>query len=74
MTQLISNSRKTTSFKLSDKVINLLHSKGYSFLFNYSDYEYFKKRAKNAFDKAQTISEMFISENNTNSDFQEYIF
>lgn len=74
MTHSISNINKTTSFKLSDKVFSLLHSKGYSSIFNYTDFEYFKRKAKNAFNKTQAIAEMFIEENTTQSDFKEYLF
>lgn len=75
MTQITSTSHKNTSLKLSDQVKNILHEKGFSSLFNYSDYTYFKAQAKKAFNKAQAIAELFISENSpTNSDFSEYIF
>lgn len=75
MTPIQSNSHKNTAFKLSEQVKATLHAKGYSFLFNYSDYEYYKAQAKKAFNKAQTIAELFIQDNNTNeSDFSEYVF
>lgn len=75
MTPIKSNSHKITSFKLSDQVKDKLHHKGFSFLFNYSDYFLFKSQAKNAFNKAQAIADLFILDNNTNeSDFSEYLF
>lgn len=75
MTQIQSNSHKSTSFKLSEQVKETLHAKGYSFLFNYEDYKYFKKQAKNAFNKAYAIAELFIQENQPQqSDFSEYVF
>jgi hypothetical protein len=75
MTQIQSISRKNTSIKLSDQVKNYLSEKGYSALFNYSDYQYYKQQVKEAFNKAYTIAELFISENNQNeSDFNEYLF
>lgn len=75
MTQIQSNSHKSTSFKLSEQVKDLLHEKGYSFLFNYSDYKYFKSQVKKAFNKAQAIAELFIQENsNQKSDYNGYIF
>ena len=74
MTPIKSNSHKNTSFKLSEQVIKILNEKGFSFLFNYSDYKYYKAQAKKAFNKAQAIAEQFIAENNTNSDFDEYVF
>lgn len=75
MTQIQSITAKNTSIKLSDQVKNYLSEKGYSALFNYSDYQYYKQQVKEAFNKAYTIAELFISENNQNeSDFNEYLF
>ena len=75
MTPIQSNSHKNTSFKLSDQVKETLHAKGFSFLFNYNDYKYYKSQVKKAFNKAQAIADLFIQENNTNeSDFSEYVF
>ena len=75
MTQIQSISRKNTSIKLSEQVKKYLSEKGYSSLFNYSDYQYYKAQVKEAFNKAYSIAELFISENNqTESDFNEYIF
>jgi len=70
-----SNSHKNTAFKLSEQVKATLHEKGYSFLFNFQDYKYYKAQAKKAFNKAQAIADLFIQDNNTNeSDFSEYVF
>jgi hypothetical protein len=75
MTPIQSNSHKNTAFKLSEQVKATLHAKGYSFLFNYSDYEYYKKQAQSAFNKAQTIADLFIQDNTTQkSDYHGYIF
>jgi hypothetical protein len=75
MTPILSNSRKNTAFNLSEQVKATLHEKGYSFLFNYSDYKYFKENAKQAFNRAQAITELFIQENQTEeNDFSEYVF
>jgi hypothetical protein len=65
---------KNTSNFLSQQVKQILNSKGYSFLFNWNDYTFFKNQAKNAFNKAHVIADLFISESETNSDFNEYIF
>lgn len=65
---------KNTSLKLSEQVQNILTEKGFSFLFNWNDYNYFKRQASNAWNKAQAIAELFITENNTKSDFDEYVF
>lgn len=74
MTPIKSNSHKITSFKLSDQVKEKLHQKGYSFLWNWDDYQYFKSTCKNAYNKAQAIAEKFLEETNTKSDYNEYIF
>ncbi|MBX9886691.1 MAG: hypothetical protein K2Y30_02000 [Flavobacteriaceae bacterium] len=75
MTHIQSNSHKNNAFKLSEQVKATLHEKGYSFLFNYEDYTYYKAQAKKAFNKAQAIAELFINDNQpTESDFSEYVF
>jgi hypothetical protein len=66
---------KNTSKKLSQQVTEILTEKGFSSLFNYSDYQYFKTQCTNAFNKAQAIAEKFIEENQqVKSDFNEYVF
>jgi hypothetical protein len=74
MTHIQSNSHKNTAFKLSEQVKAILHAKGYSFLFNYSDYAVYKKAAKKNFNKALDIAEYFIFESQENSDFNDFIF
>ena len=75
MTPIQSNSHKNTAFKLSEQVKATLHEKGFSFLFNYDDYKYYKAQAKKAFNKAQAIAELFIQDNQpTKSDYHGYIF
>lgn len=75
MTQIQFNSHKNTAFKLSEQVKATLHAKGYSFLFNYQDYKYYKAQVKRAFNKAQAIAELFIQDNtNQKSDYNGYIF
>jgi hypothetical protein len=75
MTPIKSNSHKNTSFKLSEQVKETLHAKGYSSLFNFQDYKYYKAQVKKAFNKAQAITDLFIQDNNTTeSDFSEYVF
>ena len=76
MTHILSNSHKNTSFKLSEQVKAKLMELGYSSIFNYQDYKYYKSQIKNAFNKAQAIAELFIQDNfNTNSsDYNEYLF
>ncbi len=74
MTQNNSNSHKNTANYLSYQVRQILNQKGYSFLWNWDDYQYFKSTCKNAFNKAQAIAEKFLEETNTKSDYNEYIF
>lgn len=74
MTDAISKG-KSNPFLLSEQVKSILHRKGLSKVFNYSDYDHFKRQVKNAFNKAQAIADLFIMENTeTESDFNEYIF
>ena len=76
MTPINSNSNKNTSFKLSDQVKETLSAKGYSAVFNYQDYKYYKSQVKKAFNKALAITELFIQDNlsNNKSDYNEYLF
>jgi len=73
MTNAISRG-KNNPFLLSEQVKSILHKNGLSKIFNYPDYEYFKRRTQNAFNKAQAIAEQFLQEAGTQSDFNEYIF
>ena len=65
---------KNTSKKLSQQVKQILADKGYSFLFNWSDYTHFKTQCSKAFNKAQSIAELFIQETEAKSDYNEYTF
>jgi len=68
-------SRKTNPFLLSEQVKTILRKEGFSSIFNYEDYKFFKEQCKNAFNKAQAIAEMFQAEAEPQqNDFQEYIF
>lgn len=72
---MTSISHKNNAFKLSDQVEKILREKGFSSVFNINDYRYFKKQAKNAFNKAHAIAELFISDNpSQNNDFSQYQF
>jgi len=66
---------KSTDFKPSEQVIAILQEKGLSKIFNYPDYEYFKRQCKHAFNLAQAIADLFIEYNSDiHSDFAEYVF
>lgn len=67
-------SRKSNTNFLSHQVRQELMARGYSFLFNWSDYAYYRSQAKNAFNKAVTIADLFIQDSNAESDYNEYIF
>lgn len=73
MTNAISRG-KNNPFLLSEQVKSILHKNGLSKIFNYQDYEYFKRRTQTAFNKAQAIADQFLQESATQSDFNEYIF
>lgn len=65
---------KSKSFLTSEQVKSILHAHGLSKVFNYSDYAFFKLRAKKAYNKAQAIAQMFIEEYRADSDLNEYVF
>jgi hypothetical protein len=66
---------KTTSFKISEQVEAILQEKGLSKVFNYQDYEYFKKLCKKAFNQAQAIADLFIEYyNDVPTDYNDYVF
>lgn len=67
-------SRKSNTNLLSYQVRQELMARGYSFLFNWDDYAHFRSQAKDAFNKAVAIAELFIQDTNADSDFNEYIF
>lgn len=60
--------------KTSEQVKAILTKNGYSHLFNYNDYKYFKKQCKNEFNRALAIAHKFIEYNDIPGDYQEYIF
>lgn len=68
------NSHKSNTNLLSYQVRQELMQRGYSFLFNWDDYAHFRSQAKDAFNKAVAIAELFIQDTNADSDFHEYTF
>lgn len=61
--------------KLSDKVYQILSERGFSKLFNWEDYRFFKKESKDHPNPAEYIAQSFISWNNNQlSDFADYTF
>lgn len=65
---------KNTTSKTSDKVLNILHENGFSHLFNWEDYRFYKKQGADAFNLAFEIAQQFINNADTPSDYEEYIF
>lgn len=60
---------------LSDMVYQILKDKGFSKLFNYEDYRYFKKQSKDHPNPAEYIAQQFIFWNSHElSDFADYEF
>jgi hypothetical protein len=41
---------------------------------NFQDYKYFKQKAKGDFNPALKIADLFISDTNQKSDFNQYVF
>ncbi len=75
MTHINSMNAKNTSFRISDQVKEILHSKGLSKVFNYQDYEYFKNQCRTAFNKVQAIADLFIEYySDTPTDYNDYVF
>lgn len=63
---------KTT--KLSTQVQEILSKNGYSHLFNFQDYNFFKSQCKTEFNQALKIAQLFVEYHGAESDYQEYIF
>jgi hypothetical protein len=65
---------KSTSFKLSDQVKELLSNMGFSFAFNWADFKDYKKQCINAFNVAYAIAECFVVNADLPSDYEDYLF
>ena len=59
---------------LSDLVYQELQSQGFSKLFNWEDYHYFKKMTINKFNQVEAIVNLFIFYASDESDFADYEF
>ncbi len=60
--------------KLSSKVQEILFKMGYSRIFNWIEYEEYKKLTENAIFRAQAIADLFISNTCELSDYADYEF
>ncbi|KFF26848.1 hypothetical protein [Chryseobacterium vrystaatense] len=58
--------------KLSAKVQQILFSRGYSHIFNWEDYSFYKEQTKNAIFRADSIANLFIKDTCEFSDYAEY--
>lgn len=66
---------KINPFLLSEQVKRILYNQGFTTLFNYSDYEHFKRKCKGAFNKPNEIAKLFIADAlPEQNDFNQYIF
>jgi len=65
---------QSKSTKTSVQVKEILSKNGYSHLFNYNDYKYFKSQCKAEFNKAVAIAEKFIEYYDSASDYDQYIY
>lgn len=73
--KIIMNATATNLQKLSDKVYQILANRGFSKLFNWEDYRYFKKQSQDKQNPAEYIAEQFIFWNtHEESDFADYEF
>ena len=64
----------TKVLKLSDKVYNELNSRGFSKLFNWEDYRFFKSQTIGKFNQVQAIVDLFVFYACDESDFADYEF
>ena len=76
MTLTAIKSNKNKRFLLSEQVKTILQEKGFLKVFNYQDFNHYKDQVKEAFNKAVTIAELFVLDNEeaNSSDFNDYIF
>lgn len=75
MTARQNNSIKNNPFLLSNQVKKILISRGFTSLFNYQDYEFFKEKCKDAFNKAVAIADCFIEDAEpTQNDLNNYVY
>ena len=65
---------QNTAFLTSTQVKTILHEKGFSHLFTWADYEYYKKKCKGAFNLAYSIANKFLEQAEQDSDFNQYPF
>lgn len=67
--------KKPNPFTVSERVKRALFKMGYSHIFNYPDYNDFKKLADglSGAEKVQFISELFVENTSEESDLNEYV-
>jgi hypothetical protein len=73
--QTINIQDKNTTLSLKQRVKKILYLKGYSYLFNSTDFKYYVPIYKNEFNPALEIAKKFIEDNPYQvSDFNNYIY
>ncbi|MDC7994467.1 hypothetical protein [Altibacter sp. HG106] len=66
---------KNNPYLLSEQVQRILKNNGFSAVFNFTDYQLFKRQTRRAFNQAQEIAQKFMAEAEPQAnDFQTYIF
>jgi hypothetical protein len=60
--------------KLSSKVIEILSKRGYSHIFNWNEYNEYKKSTSGKIFQAYAIADLFVLNSCEFSDFEEYVF
>lgn len=68
------NTPQSNTFTLSSQVKSILQKDGFSHVFNWADYETFKKATSKAFNRPLAIAKKFFEDAEDPSDYQEYIF
>lgn len=66
------NVKRPNPFILSERVKRILFKRGYSYTFNYPDYQQFKKACQATFNKAEAIADLFIENTSQEGDLEEY--
>lgn len=67
-------STATKIYKTSEKVQHELQILGFSKIFNWIDYQFFKKETALEFNQVQAIVDLFVYYSCDESDFAEYLF
>ena len=65
----------TSKLTIKEQVQQILHEQGFSKVYNETDFEYFKRQCRRAFNAPQAIADLFIQDNaETPSDYHDYVY